>query len=1007
MSVLQVRSDPCWTPHPRIRGETEYPNPNQSGGEYDGDSEPSNENEEEEEEESNDYKKEDGSDGSANNGRYQSKSAEVFVEELYYSDSDPDANVPDFYDDDSDEDKDSSSIPDEGPLPDLIPDTGYHPELPAVREHINMLFLQTLTSTSISTSSTPISAPQLVDQLVRQHLPQLWRYRARDKVLNNNKDSQSLNGRPRPLAMISTCVECGFRFHKQPLYDEPQRERNVKRKLGQRMKMTSESRIDQKANTKSSRNPARDRRPLFSAEYYLGRESNPSGSSTAERQRDNSELTLAELDNILNNNRRSLRYDGNLDYIGIKEERHGAKCALNKASAISKAKKIYVGWDLVPGHDHSTTLCCPTLLASSSVSAASSHASFSWTDTNTSEAAVAADSGSHLYPSRSLMASFSHLLPRSLVLSQNMIRKLFTYFIWHPWFDCDLQAITIRRAYSELWPLFLLRDEDDEVLDEEEDEFRKRVNTRQRNQRREAQLRKRLQRAEDEAGQRTGNKSRFEKLTTCVEKKSKRNDGTDDDKKEKNKDRQTNDSSNLIMVRRPRTEADRIAFERGRLMSLQSRFTTAFTNGLYIHGVYREGVYPSMPARARIARQVLKGWTLFATLPRAPLAGYSLDQPYEIDDSDNNASDNEYIDERVLCAKRKIYYYTADADETARTTESGDLLPETFFPDLAPDSVLSLTNHALTHPDREDALTLLTMRLRRWFRKAHRRRVRQGFILPEYMLPHRPRSTKASKAKGNLQANTTAESKPKFNPKPKAKTGIQTISRAKPMTEPTTETKAAAIATSSAFSKPALNAAQEPSTTAAAVLSYDDGIIIDPGEFMTYLTQPWENTMDQAFASISTNIWIEDTSKKSSSPLLGDLSTMFVYMPPPSSLETNLWLQTQMPGSDPSEIVLGSTSSTSGTLALSVPKTSIQTDHLSNTSTIDSLDQPMLDLNVGQIFGLRHADLLNDGPPLDLSSVYIWSSSGLSSNTSAFSGDVAIVEQLGEWDMEVDMDDFL
>ncbi|KAF9562420.1 hypothetical protein EC968_005244 [Mortierella alpina] len=762
----------------------------------------------------------------------QSTNATAVEDEIYYSDSDPEATFPDVYGVDSDGDGEGGDddANGDGPLPDLLPDDVYHPEHPTVRQHINELFQATLTASA----NPPMGAPQLVDRLVRQHLPQFWRHRFQDTNLNKHKDMTCPNGRPRSLAILSICVECGFKFCKQPLYDATQRERHWQR--WKRARATKWA---------TGRRPPRKRKPLFGAEYFKRRQgmSSSSGPSSGPGKYDNSGLTATEIDNILNNNRRSTRFDGNLDHIGLKEEHHDEDCLHNRASAKSKAKKIYMGWGLVPGHDHDASLpyhqVPPTPLYSAASTSADDTATslLSLPEIATSFADPPIEDESTfflpksdclLYPSRSLMASFCHLIPRGLVLSSNMLRKLFTYFVWHPWFDCHLQAITIRTAYSELWPLFLLRDEDAEVDDEEEDEFRKQMNALTRAKRQAAQERKTL---ELQADPQAGSKRKSEGKTES-KKKIKLNDGngTEANKKGKGKRKRKNNRWPVSdddettppkpKIRKPRTTEELAGFERARLISLQARFTTSFNNGLSIHGIRCMSVYPSTKTRARVARQKRKGWTVFWTFPPspAPAVGSTASQPYVIDDDQDGEGGNihhDYCDEKDLFARRKVHCYIADVSETTRTTTSGIVHPETLFPELPDDAVLRLTNHPLTQPDREDALSRLAARLSSWFRRAHRRRVKQGFILPEYMELRPP------KVKPKRKTKTQFGPRPKCKPRPR----VKVMAKAKTKTKTNTSTLNDSMVSNSFTVE--RDVAVEPDEPINAV------------ELVNYLTQPW------------------------------------------------------------------------------------------------------------------------------------------------------------------------
>ncbi|KAF9933015.1 hypothetical protein BGZ67_004500 [Mortierella alpina] len=770
----------------------------------------------------------------------QGTNAAVVEDGIYYSDSDPEATTRDIYGDESDGDGDSESGEDDtnggDALPDLLHDDIYHPEHPTVRQHINELFHKTLTATA----NPPINAPQLVDRLVRQHLPQFWRHRSQDPDLNKHKDMECRNDRPRRLAILSMCVECGYKFCKQPLYDECQRERHWLR--WKRARATK--------RVVTGRKPSRRRKPLFGAEYFFRRQgvSSSSDPGSDSGRHDNSGLTVTEVDNILNNNRRSTRYDGNLDHIGLKEEKHDKDCLQNRASARLNIKKIYMGWGLIPGHDHVTTppyhQVPPSSLYPSADIAATSISSLQAISTSSADpltdaelTSILPESYCLLYPSRSLMASFCHLIPRGLVFSNNMLRKLFTYFVWHPWFDCHLQAITVRRAYSELWPLFLLRDEDEEVDDEEEAEFRKQMNAQTRARRHAAQERKKL---EMQADPQAGSKRKSDD-TTGSRKKTKLNDrpGTNKKGKRKNKERLVSDDDTTPpkpKIQKLRTSEELATFERSRLISLQARFTTSFNNGLGIHGIRFTSVYPSMNRRARMARQQRRGWTVSWTIPPNPAPGSVPSQPYIIDDDkDGEGSNHHDCDEKDLFAKRKVHYYIADIDQDARTTTSDILHPETLFPTLSQDAVLRLTNHPLTQPDRQDALSRLAAQISSWFRRANRRRVRRGFILPEYM------EIRSPKVKPKRKTKTKTRPQPKPKRKPTSRARVKAKTKTKTKTQPKANTST-------------LNDITVPdSITEAQTVIVAPEESLDAGELVNYLTQPWSGALDAGRGSSSSS----------------------------------------------------------------------------------------------------------------------------------------------------------
>ncbi|KAF9954049.1 hypothetical protein BGZ70_010681 [Mortierella alpina] len=891
-----------------------------------------------------------------NREQAQGAPAAAVEDEIYYSDSDPEATIPDVYGVDSDDDGDGESgdvaANDDDAFPDLLPADTYHPEHPTVRQHIDELFQKTLTVSA----NPPINAPQLVDRLVRQHLPQFWRHRFQDIKLNQHKNTDCHNKRPRSLAILSMCVECGHKFCKQPLYDDSQRERHWRR--WKRARATK--RI-------TGRKPPRKRKSLFGADYFHRRQglSSVSSSGSDSGKCDNSELTAIELDNILNNNRRSLRYDGNLDHIGLKEEKHSDHCLHNQASAKLSTKKIYMGWGLVPGHDHPMTPRDhrgPLTSAASASSGITVTSLSSLPETSTPCAdplteeeltSLLPESDCLLYPSRSLMASFCHLIPRGLVFSNNMLRKLFTYFVWHPWFDCHLQAITIRRAYSELWPIFLLRDEDAEVDDEEEAEFRRQMNAFTRTTRQAAHERRKLKL---QAEPQTGSKRKSNDTTgTKTKKKTRLNDGTAANTKGKRKCKKSEShpvsdddepTPPVPKIRKPRTAEELLGFERSRLISLEARFTTSFNNGVSIHGICPMRMYPSMNTKVRLARQIRKGWTVYWTLPSSPTPGSIPSQPYvtdddDDDDDDDDSGDNKHhgSDEKQLFARRKVHYYIVDIEEKYRTTASGIVHPETLFPELPEEAVLRLTNHPLTQPDRKDALSRLAARLSSWFRRAHRQRTRQGFVLPEYMKLRPP------KAKPERKIKTQLKSKPKRKPAPKARDK--------------TKTKANASSTLDISVVPESN----PEVQAASV---DPEGSIGAVELVNYLTQPWSDILAPC----------ENSSSLSCEGSLGGV----VRKQSPRGLNTaRLDLQAL------------DTSS----LPLTTVSTTVQRDSL-KARNVDSARQSALDdYDERQLYGLMFDDILDS--PFDRSDPFGWSS--------GYGSDLAIPNVLMALDMgETDVD---
>ncbi|KAG0268920.1 hypothetical protein BGZ95_002269 [Linnemannia exigua] len=350
---------------------------------------------------------------------------------------------------------------------------------------------------------------ELMDLLIQTHLPQFWRYRSKDKILNIHHDEPSNNTRPRVWDLLTTCVDCGFKFKKQPIYNEAATERKVKAKEREKEKKEKEEGKRRKEAeklerirlglevegapeavegvTRKSRGPRKEVLAVaLATRLSLEFPSDDEDDSMYDEQEldipkqhpdedfrpkltrfRNSHLTPKDVDDIFNNNRHASTYDGNIDCIGMKEEGHAHDCPTNLVSSSVKATKLHFGWDVIVGFNHSAV---PKFSDSMNGGVYSSPTS---TPVPQPPPPPPAPLEYNHYPARSLLAAFCHLLPRDLALPQNQIRKLFTYFLWHPWFDCDYQAITIRKAYKELWPLFLLRDEIE--LSKEEDDIEKKI----------------------------------------------------------------------------------------------------------------------------------------------------------------------------------------------------------------------------------------------------------------------------------------------------------------------------------------------------------------------------------------------------------------------------------------------------------------------------------------------------------------------------------------------------
>ncbi|KAF9175334.1 hypothetical protein BGX21_002930 [Mortierella sp. AD011] len=535
---------------------------------------------------------------------------------------------------------------------DIIPDEQYHPEHHFVRSRIDGLYFDLANSREPYAFSSPYSirttnVQQLVDQLIRSHLPQFWRHRERDQALSRFSGMTPKNTRPHRNAMLATCVDCGFKFHKQPLYDSPATERYDQRKA---RKLVIRNSDDVKR-----RSPWKERKALRAVELFASLKGGPIQSDSFSR---------VDIDNILNNNRRAKDYDGNLDYIGLKEEGHPVDCPRNRSSK-KHGTKLHFGWEIVLGHDHSGIPTFPNANADNCLM----------------------DKGPY-YPVRSLLASFAHLLPRGQTLPQNQMRKLFTYFIWHRWFDCDIQAITIRKGYRELWPLFILRDEEQELTTEEVARFRRRNSSK---------------------GQ-----------IKHQNKKQKAVDGSTSSTADSQTSPSSSEQSSTDKSKRRATPEELAVKERARLLSMEQRFTTLFNIGLRNHGVHSESRHLSVQEQVRRAKEADRGWIL----------GYSEYLGNNIQSLEDRGDGETGHKAKII---HKIFEYTARAKDT----------PTGFHP-----LIKYMTNSNFTRPDEPDALEALSRRFDQLSKRAEARREQLGFVMPEYMTP-RTKSNKAAETKVN------------------------------------------------------------------------------------------------------------------------------------------------------------------------------------------------------------------------------------------------------------------
>ncbi|KAF9438033.1 hypothetical protein BGZ76_010082 [Entomortierella beljakovae] len=587
------------------------------------------------------------------NREYKDASDNQDSEESDSSDYDHDYSYPDISDPDWDDSCDYKLE-----FPNVMPDEQYHPEHPFVRSRVDGLYyelcgprqLSMPNSTSSATSPRKLSnIQQLVDTLIQTHLPQFWHHREQDKNLNRFSGLTAQNSRPHQNALFVTCVDCGYKFHKQPLYESPATERHNQKKARELANR------DIEINDRR-RSPWKERKPIKAVDLFQRLNGEPIRSDS---------FSQSEIQDILNNNRKSKSYDGNMDYIGLKEEGHPADCPRNRASK-KHGTKLHFGWELVLGHDHSHIPTFPRPMIHKIPEKRSAY-----------------------YPARSLMASFTHILPRGQTLSQNQIRKLFAYFIWHRWFDCDLQAMTLRKAYTELWPLFMLRDEEPELTSQDITNFRSSGPSKKRVAK--AQLRA------DNRGNVYPNKNTLSSL------KSEYNETSSSDRSD-------------FLDKHDLTPVERAARERSRLLSMEQRCTTLLNIGLMNHGVDTESRHLSVQERVRRDKEVGKGWVL----------GYSehlRNDVHNLEDTscNNDGRKSNSVGAHKVKVAHKIHEYTARAKDTP-TSGNNPL-------------VQRLTNPEFTRPNEPDALEALTRRLNQLSKRADARRQQLGFALPEYMVP--------------------------------------------------------------------------------------------------------------------------------------------------------------------------------------------------------------------------------------------------------------------------------
>ncbi|KAG0214733.1 hypothetical protein BGX33_001891 [Mortierella sp. NVP41] len=637
----------------------------------------------------------------------------------------------------------------------------YHPEHPVLRKRINDMYrtlahaenisLRSTTTTAAGSPTTPSpassspalphpSAPveslsqalslgdrsltnvsDLADLLVRAHLPQFWRYRDKNKALNKHNNKPSNNSRPRKWTLLATCVDCGFKFRKSLIYDQPSVERQ-------------EDRVKREVNPgpPGSRTPMKDTKDTWAERIFMRLsweypDNNPEDDDQAHHGDDdrnpyltyirNSTLSPWDIDNIFNDNRWHPLYDGNLD----------------KVAKNGRATKLPIGWDIAIGFDHSSipTYPNPRPIAPPPPSPFSSTpASPSTTPPSTTAAVMDATAAMLLphkyYPSRSLIPAFCHLLPRDMPLTQNQIRKLFVYFLWHPWFDYDFQAITLRRAYSELWPLFLLRDEDEEPNLDAPDSGRhrgKKSNMGNRNQG--PGLKRKAMDESDDEGAGSGGNKRHQPNRPNQQQPSNPNSTT----------QPISPSTPQYLSEDQLYDAMR---ERVRQRQLEIRFTNSVERAMGNHGVICHSRSRTREEAARKDNQERRGWIF------GPFFEQNYDDGYNANDDDQDDDDHHHH-HHFPARRGTIHIYRAN-DPIQITKEDYEnktiFPPEVVYPE---DEIPRFMHRELTQPNRRDALARLTNTvLRGWEQEAQERREQLGFVLPEF---GRPQAEKKEKPK--------------------------------------------------------------------------------------------------------------------------------------------------------------------------------------------------------------------------------------------------------------------
>ncbi|KAG0257541.1 hypothetical protein BG011_003900 [Mortierella polycephala] len=630
-----------------------------------------------------------------------------------------------------------------------IPDNEYDPDLEIVRERIQALYRPFMVKLLPAPNDPVVPEPemtvrQLVNRLVRFHLPQFWRSRTKlqGKICAMHRSS---NTKPNEDSMLVTCVDCGFKFRKTLQNNEPSRDR-----LFMRTKVKPEK------GTLSRRDP---RPTKLSKAVKLFQDRIRRGLT------DNAHFSRTDFDKALNDNRHKRRYDGNHDFLGVKQD-HSDFCPRNE---IQMARKLHHGWEVILGHDHAKIPVFPMdppaepqepRLAPNvyfplavGISLPPTKEGPEDTDMNNPLEDL---QNSPYYPARSLMAAFAHILPRYIELRQNQIQKLFVYFVWHPWFDCDLQAMTIRKGYQELWPLYLIRDEDANTEATEEELQRYSLKTK-RPVKKERPCRK--------CQCQCKGKCRGPCVCQCKAKRRKcrcrgqcivqEEQAACKDEKKKPKVFKCEckclckTHRRIIQedeVRRARTSEESIGFVVKKFEMLETRFMTDLSRGMRTYDFKHASDDRTLEELARISREAARGWFLGPETQYTPKISKRLEVYWFPLPEYCNLSENIDIGE---AAKDDKADETDEADEASEADEVDESMtedenPTSDEPKKKPRKkkpkrnpcmfTLRLKNPDIMRPESgRTILGAVRLRVRRWFRRAYRRRMLLGFVFPEYM----------------------------------------------------------------------------------------------------------------------------------------------------------------------------------------------------------------------------------------------------------------------------------